>query len=209
MIENADTEEKARRPKSLGDGSIFCARTGVPARMVVNDHERSRCVANGLAEHLPRMDQACGQGSNRDFFGGDQTVTSIEQQDMESLPLEIAQAATKVTLNVGRAADRLATFEGFINESSRELDRCTQTRRFRRTKPWHRFERATTGLRQPSESAKPIDCRTPDRPGILGAISSSQHQRDELSIGESAHALLLQSLARSIRQLHWTPRCRW
>ena len=78
MIENADTEEKARRPKPLGDGSIFCARTWVPARMIVNEHERSRRAANSIAENLPRMNQACGQGSNRDFFGGDQTMASIE-----------------------------------------------------------------------------------------------------------------------------------
>ena len=39
---------------------------------------------------------------------------------MERLPLKSAQAPTKVTLNVGRAANRLATLEGFINESSRE-----------------------------------------------------------------------------------------
>ena len=123
--------------------------------------------------------------------------------------MKIAQTATKVTLNVGRALNRLAPFEGFINESSRELDRCTQTRRFRRTKTWHRFECATTGLGEPRESAKPIDCRTPDRPGIVRAISSSQHQRDEFSIGQRAHPLLLQSLTRSIRRFQWTPRCSW
>ena len=128
---------------------------------------------------------------------------------MERLPLKSAQAPTKVTLNVGRAANRLAPFERFINESSRELDRCTQTRRFRRTKPWHRFECATTGLREPGESAKPIDCRTPDRPGIVRAISCSQHERDEFSIGERAHTLLFQSLTRSIRRFQWTPRCSW
>ena len=90
VIENTDPEKKARRSKSFGHGSILGTGTRVPARMVVDEHERGCRMANGVAEHLPWMDQARGQGSDRDFFGRNQAMTSVEEKYMEGLSVKIA-----------------------------------------------------------------------------------------------------------------------
>jgi hypothetical protein len=173
MIENANSEEQARRTKPLGHRSILGTRTRVAARMVVDEDERGRRVANGIAEYFPRMNQARGQGSHRHFFGRDQTVTSVEQQHVEGLSLTIAETPTEVALNIGWAPNRLATLEWFIDDSSRDFDCRTQTRRFRRAESGHRFERWTGGCSEAGEPAKSIERVTPDRPGIALAISGS------------------------------------
>ena len=124
---------------------------------------------------------------------------------MEGLALTITKASAKVSLDIRGTSNRLTPFERLIRDSSREFDRGTQARRFRRTKPRHRFERRTRGRREPDESPKPFERRTPNRPGIALAVSSSEHQSDQLGISESTRTFLIQSLARAICGSHQTP----
>lgn len=104
-----------------------------------------------------------------------------------------------MALNVRRAANGPTSLEGFIHDSSREFDRGTQTRRFCGADSRHRFERWASGCRKPSESTKSVEYRPRDRPGIVCAISCSQHQSKEFGIRQRVRALLLQPLTRTIR----------
>jgi hypothetical protein len=111
-------------------------------------------------------------------------------------------------LNICRTPYWLAALEWFVDDSSREFDRRTQARRFCRAKSRHRFQRGARGRDEPGESTKSVERFATDRPGITLAISCSQHQRDQFGIRQRSHALLFQSLTRTICRSDTPPRIR-
>ena len=127
---------------------------------------------------------------------------------MEGFPLTIAQAAAEMPLNICRAPYWLAALEWFVEDSSREFDRRTQARRFCRAKSRHRFQRRARGRREPGKSTESVERFATDRPGIPLAISCSQHQRDQFGIRQRSHALLIESLTRTICRPDPSPRIR-
>lgn len=87
MVNDANSEQYAGRAESFRHRPVLGARTGISARVVVNQNERRSRASDRVSKDLSRMDEARGQRPDRNLDGRDESMTAVEEQNMKGLAL--------------------------------------------------------------------------------------------------------------------------
>ena len=132
MVYDLDAEQPSGFREAAGHGSILVTGARVAARMIVYEDDRCRRRANRPSEDLAWVDQARRQRAHGDLFFGQETMATIEQQDVERFPITPAEAGQEMTRDVLRASKAVPADERPLRQTPRKIEGRDQARRFRR-----------------------------------------------------------------------------
>ena len=150
--------------------------------MVVDKNHRGRGSPNRFSKNLAGVDKARGQGAERNRFEGDQSMATVEEQDMKRFAPPFAKTRLKMSLDVERTLDPFPSNHGLRCAPSAELDRPDQTRGLRRTES-RDIDQARAGLVcKAARGAESIQNEPCGRNNISPSVAGSEDQRDQIGI---------------------------
>jgi len=163
---------------------------------VTEDH-RSGGAANEAAEYVARMDLDPGERSARHARFGQDTVSHIEREHPEFLYRRGRQTGPVVRPDIGRVAEKSATFGSSSGRPSTKLKRGLDDCGTGWTNPCLGAQFGFGGIAKTTEISQPLYQIMRDLQDILAFAAAAQEDGDKLHVREGAGATVQKPFARS------------
>lgn len=167
---------------------VLGRRRGITARVVVDEHDRARRVCEGSPQNVACRNRAAMETALRDATRSAGSVPSVESQHPELFVLETCDSGGHVTEDFGGAGQARPRCGANSVDTVSELDPGAEPERFREPDAGVRCEPAWAETRQPSETSAFREERLGEHRNRLAGATGSQHDRQELSVSQRAHA---------------------
>lgn len=96
MVKQADIHQAQSALQMGGQVLIGCRRVGNPTGVVVRKDDCGRIVVEGTADNFPRIDAGLGQCAPKEFFTGNEPITSVQPEGMKDLIATVGQAQFEI-----------------------------------------------------------------------------------------------------------------
>lgn len=91
MVQEGDAEHVPGLPEPGGEGAILRAGRGITGGVIVGADQGAGVHEEDGLEDLPRVDNAQGQGADRDDVDADNRVFGVQPADEEVLTVEVEE----------------------------------------------------------------------------------------------------------------------